>query len=88
MRRNFLSRKMSEEGQLLDHLYLSGSMVKEKLEELNTSKELSNQLLHIILSHHGKVSLGWGRIVDPKTAEAVALHYADLMDARVKDMFR
>ena len=82
-----LSTKMSEEGKLLDHLYLSGVMVEEKLNDVNISKELSNQLMHIILSHHGKVSLGWGSIVDPKTPEAVALHYADLLDARVKDMF-
>ncbi|MCE5214454.1 MAG: CRISPR-associated endonuclease Cas3'', partial [Methanobacterium sp.] len=79
-----VSIKMSEEGQLLNHLYLSGVMVEEKLKELNISKDLSNQLLHIILSHHGEVSNGWGSSVDPKTAEAIALHYADLLDARVK----
>lgn len=83
-----VSTNMSEEGKLLDHLYLSGAMVEEKLDELNISKELSTQLLHVILSHHGEVSNGWGSIVDPKTPEAVALHYADLMDARVKDMFK
>jgi 3'-5' exoribonuclease len=82
-----VSIKMSEEGQLLDHLYLSGVMVEEKLKELNISEDLTNQLLHIILSHHGEVSNGWGSIVDPKTAEAVALHYADLLNARVKDFF-
>lgn len=85
---NNLSIKMSEEGQLLDHLYLSGKMVEEKLNELNIPKDLSDQLLHIILSHHGAVSNGWGSIVDPKTAEAVTLHYADLLDARVKDMLK
>lgn len=85
---NNISIKMSEEGQLLNHLYLSGNMVKEKLNELNISKDLSNQVLHIIMSHHGEVKLGWGSIVDPKTPEAVALHYADLLDARVKDMFK
>lgn len=83
-----LSTKMSEEGMLLDHLYLSGVMVEEKLKEVDISKELSTQLLHIILSHHGEVSNGWGSIVDPKTPDAVALHYADLLDARVKDMFK
>lgn len=83
-----LSINMSEEGILLNHLYLSGKMVEDKLEEVDISKEISNQLLHIILSHHGEVKNGWGSIVDPKTPEAVALHYADLMDARVKDMFK
>jgi len=83
-----LTIKMSERGKLLDHLYLSGVMVEERLEEVKISKELSNQLLHVILSHHGDVKLGWGSIVDPKTPVAVALHYADLMDARVKDMIK
>ena len=83
-----ISTEMSEEGLLLDHLYLSGVMVEEKLSEVEISKDLSNQLLHIILSHHGDVKNGWGSTVDPKTAEAVALHYSDLLDARVKDMFK
>ena len=51
---------ISEEGELLDHTYISCEMVKEKMEKLDTPKELSNQILHMILSHHGPVSLGWG----------------------------
>ncbi len=83
-----VSIKMSEEGQLLNHLYLSGKMVEEKLIDVKISEDLSNQLLHVILSHHGELKNGWGSVVDPKTPEAIALHYADLLDARVKDMFQ
>jgi 3'-5' exoribonuclease len=83
-----VSIEMSEKGVLMDHLYLSGEMVKEKIDALNISDELTNQLLHIILSHHGNVSNGWGSVVNPKTPEAIALHYADLLDARVKEMFQ
>lgn len=82
-----VSIKMSEQGILLNHLYLSGMMVEEKLKELKISKDLSNQILHVILSHHGDVKIGWGSVVDPQTPEAIALHYADLLDARVKDTF-
>ena len=75
----------SKEGDLLDHIYISCEMVKERMRELETPEELSNQILHMILSHHGYVSNGWGSPVDPKTPEALALHYADNMDAKVKE---
>jgi 3'-5' exoribonuclease len=76
----------SQEGELLDHLYISCEMVKERIEKLETPQELSNQILHMILSHHGYVINGWGSPVDPKTPEAVALHHADNMDAKIKEM--
>jgi 3'-5' exoribonuclease len=75
----------SEEGDLLDHIYISCEMVKERMIKLETPEELSNQILHMILSHHGYVINGWGSPVDPKTQEALALHYADNMDAKVKE---
>ena len=78
----------SEEGELLDHVYISCEMVKEKMISLETPEELSNQILHMILSHHGHISYGWGSSVDPKTPEALTLHYADNMDAKVKEVFQ
>jgi 3'-5' exoribonuclease len=39
--------------------------------------------LHLIISHHGKVELGWGSSIDPKTPEAIALHHADDMSAKI-----
>jgi 3'-5' exoribonuclease len=78
----------SKEGELLDHIYISCEMVKAKMEKLETPEELSNHILHMILSHHGYISNGWGSPVDPKTPEAVALHYSDNMDAKVKEMFK
>lgn len=80
--------EMSPQGISLGHLYLSAEMVKEKIIELNISNELCDDLLHLILSHHGDVAFGWGSVVDPKTPEAMALHYADNLDARVKEMFQ
>jgi len=78
--------EMSRESILLDHLYLSAEMVHEKMRHLKFPDELSQQVLHLILSHHGKVNLGWGSSVNPKLPEAVALHHADNLDARVKEM--
>ena len=80
--------EFSDEGKLLDHLYLSCDMVKEKINEIEMPEDLSTQLLHLILSHHGEVSNGWGSPVDPKTPEAVALHHADNLDAKVKGILQ
>jgi 3'-5' exoribonuclease len=74
----------SDEGYMLDHIYLSCEMVREKMDSVETPRELAIKVLHMILSHHGDVSLGWGSSVDPKTPEALALHYADNLDAKVK----
>jgi len=74
----------SSEGNMLDHIYLSCEMVQEKLNSLEIQRELALKILHMILSHHGDVNLGWGSSVDPKTPEALALHYADNLDAKVK----
>jgi 3'-5' exoribonuclease len=85
---DLISINFSEEGKLLDHLFISCDMVKDKINELEISEELSNKLLHIILSHHGDVKNGWGSPVNPKTPEAVAVHHADNLDAKVKGMLQ
>lgn len=74
---------MNYEGMMLEHLFIGGCLLKEKMNYLNISKETKTQLLHLILSHHGKVELGWGSSVDPKTPEAIALHQADDMSAKI-----
>lgn len=85
---DLVSIDISEEGKLLDHLFISCDMVKEKINEIEMDNHVSNQLLHMILSHHGDVSNGWGSPVSPKTPEAVALHHADNLDAKVKGMIQ
>ncbi|MBI5680089.1 MAG: HD domain-containing protein [Methanobacterium sp.] len=85
---DLVSIDFSEEGRLLDHLFISCDMVKEKINEIEMPEELSNQILHLILSHHGDVRNGWGSPVNPLTPEAVALHHADNLDAKVKGMLQ
>lgn len=85
---DLVSIDFSEEGRLLDHLFISCDMVKEKINEIEMPEELSNQLLHLILSHHGDVRNGWGSPVNPQTPEAVALHHADNLDAKVKGILQ
>jgi 3'-5' exoribonuclease len=62
--------------------------IREKNQELKTigkefPQELENQIIHLILSHHGK--LEWGSPKMPKLVEACILHQADLMDSQVKN---
>jgi len=76
-------------GELLDHIFISGSMVSnvwdaavkgtvpaDQAAEAAREKTL---LLHIILSHHGK--LEWGSPVLPRTPEALLVHYCDVLSA-------
>lgn len=74
---------INQEGVMLDHLFIGGCIVKEKMNQLNISDNTKISLLHLILSHHGKVELGWGSAIDPKTPEAIALHQADDMSAKI-----
>ena len=43
-------------------------------------------ILHIVLSHHGK--LEFGSPVVPKTPEALLVHYLDDLDGKLEAMFR
>jgi 3'-5' exoribonuclease len=47
-----------------------------------SSEDVRVHLLHLIGSHHGDKQLG--SPVDPKTPEAMALHYIDNLDARLE----
>jgi len=87
---DLISIDISNEGKMLDHLFISADMVKEKISSLDEEMPLNlqTQLLHMVLSHHGEVRNGWGSPVDPKTPEAVALHYADNLDAKVKGLIQ
>lgn len=87
---DLISIDISSEGKMLDHIFISADMVKEKIKSLNEDmpENLQTQLLHLVLSHHGEVRNGWGSPVDPKTPEAVALHHADNLDAKVKGLIQ
>ena len=49
------------------------------------SEEVRIHLLHLIAAHHG--SLEFGSPVEPRTPEAIALHYIDNLDARLEMIF-
>jgi 3'-5' exoribonuclease len=72
----------SDEGRLLGHIILGIERVEEKIHQLpDFPKDLSIQLKHLLLSHHGQYH--WGSPKKPMTLEAVMLHFLDDMDAKI-----
>ena len=72
----------TDEGKLLGHIILGIEMIDEKIRSIpDFPLELSNELKHIILSHHGEYEYGSPK--KPMTLESLVLHYADNIDAKV-----
>jgi len=78
-------------GELLGHINIGIEFVnmlwrKLSLEEWKSlqppSEDVRLHLLHLVAAHHGE--LQFGSPVEPKTPEAVALHFLDNMDARLE----
>ena len=71
----------SDEGRLLGHIVIASMDIKEKMNTIKNFPEgLKNQLLHLILSHQGK--LEQASPVEPKTLEAIVLYQADEISAK------
>jgi 3'-5' exoribonuclease len=72
----------TDTGKLIGHIVIAANMVTEEIKKIpGFPKELENNLLHLILSHQGK--LEHASPVVPKTAEAIALYQADELSAKV-----
>jgi 3'-5' exoribonuclease len=72
----------STEGELLGHVAIGFEMVRERMRSIEGFPEpLSLSLSHMVLCHQGE--LDWGAPVVPKTREAMILHFADNMDAKL-----
>ncbi len=78
---------VSREGMLIGHIVLGKEMVMEKIKSLNGFPDLlALKVAHIILSHHGKNTYGSPKT--PQLPEAMAVHLADEMDAKLSLMIR
>lgn len=73
----------SNDGKMLGHIYMGAEMVSRKIDEIEDFPlKLKKELIHIILSHHDMIAMGWGSARDPSTPEAVIVAHADNMDAK------
>lgn len=72
----------TDKGKLVGHIVISAMLVSEKIKEIKEFPEdLKNCLIHLILSHQGK--LEHASPVVPKTVEAITLYQADELSAKV-----
>ena len=71
----------SDKGKLIGHIII-GAMIVEKttFSIPNFPEELKDQLIHLVLSHQGK--LEFASPVEPKTLEAIVLYQADELSAK------
>jgi 3'-5' exoribonuclease len=77
----------TDEGKLIGHISMECECINREAAKINNfPEELRIQLLHIVLSHHGK--LEFGSPVLPKTPEALLVHYLDDLDGKLEAMFR
>lgn len=74
----------TQAGRLLGHIYLFLKRLGEYIERSGLEPDLAEHLEHMILSHHGSYEFGSPRL--PATAEALALHYADILDAKLQQV--
>lgn len=81
----FPENDYTDEGQLLGHIIIGAQMLTEQIAAIaGFPEKLANELIHCILSHHGE--LEYGSPKKPALAEAVALSFADNMDAKMEAM--
>jgi len=71
----------SDKGKLIGHIMIGALEVEKAASSIqNFPEELKNQLIHLILSHQGK--LEFASPVEPRTFEAIVLYQADELSAK------
>lgn len=73
----------TDQGRLLGHIVLGERMIYDRIKTIDGFPQtLADELLHLIVSHHGENNTGSPK--RPKTPEACALHYLENLDAQTK----
>jgi len=71
----------SDKGKLIGHIMISAFEIEKAADLIpDFPVELKNQLIHIVLSHQGK--LEFASPIEPKTIEAIVLYQADELSAK------
>ncbi len=79
----FPENDYTDDGQLLGHIVIGVEMIGEAVRNIaDFPVELANQLKHCVIAHHGELEFGSPK--KPAIVEAIALHYADAIDAKVQ----
>jgi len=71
----------TDKGNLLGHIVIAATIIEKSASQINNfPHDLKNQLIHLVLSHQGK--LEYASPVVPKTLEAIILYQADELSAK------
>src|SRR5262245_11887888 len=77
----------TNDGQMIGHLVMETIMVAEHIKQITDFPyDLRRHLLHMLLTHHGKLEYGSPKL--PSTPEALMLAYLDDLDSKVEAMLR
>lgn len=77
-----LTSDYTNDGRLLGHIIIGLEKVEPHLARTtDLPPELARHFKHIIVSHHGQYEFGSPQL--PATAEAMVLHHADNLDAKL-----
>ncbi len=71
----------TDEGRLVGHLVMAAQWIHDKARRVGVPRELEQHVVHIVLSHHGK--LEYGSPKTPTTLEALVTHFIDDLDSRI-----
>ena len=82
---NGVSPGYSMEGQMLGHIVMGARYLDQLTAELNFPREKAIMMEHMIVSHHYEPEYGSPK--KPLFPEAEVLHYLDILDARMFDMY-
>jgi len=75
----------SVEGQLLGHIHMGAELVEKTIASLpGFPDRLKTLVIHLILSHHGKLEFGSPKL--PMIPEALVLNFIDDLDAKMQAM--
>lgn len=75
----------TEQGRLIGHVILGDQEVLRRVKDIPGFPDLlTSKLRHMLLAHHGKKE--WGSPVEPMFPEALLVHEADDLDAKLDNM--
>ena len=81
----FPENDYTDAGNLLGHIYIGAERISRKIDTIpGFPPVLKNEVIHLILSHHGELEFGSPK--KPALAEALALSMADNLDAKMETM--
>lgn len=82
---DFPANDYTDEGQLLGHIMIGTEWIGSHICLIpGFPRKLGNELKHCILAHHGELEFGSPK--KPALIEAVALHFADNIDAKMETL--